>query len=74
MATMTEMVEAVKAHANAHWDEDGWDEIAESYEDCEIAEVLALLDLTTVAEAIHEFHEIAKLRKERGDEIRATAW
>jgi len=74
MATMTEMVEAVKAHANAHWDEDGWDEIAEGYEDREIAEVITRAEVTTVAEAISELHEIAKLLKERGDEIRATAW
>ena len=33
MATMQEMVAAVKAHALAHYNEDGWDSIVECYED-----------------------------------------
>ena len=74
MATMKEMVDAVVEHANAHWGEDGWDEIAEGYERSEIAEVLAREGVTTVKGAINALHESAKLLKERGDEIRATIW
>ena len=74
MATMKEMVDAVKAHARDHYDEDGWDEIVEAFEASEIAEAIEHAGAQSVAEAIDVLHCVAKLRKERGDEIRATAW
>lgn len=42
MATMlmAEQVEAVKAHALAHYDEGGWDVIVESWDDSQIKDVL----------------------------------
>jgi hypothetical protein len=74
MATMKEMVDAVVKHADAHWGEDGWDEISEGYERSEIEEILVREKITTIPAAIAELHELAKLLKERGDDIRATAW
>jgi hypothetical protein len=68
------MVKAVKAHAVDHYDEDGWDEIVEGFEDWEIVETIERNGAQTEAEAVDLLHRIAKLRKERGDEIRATAW
>jgi len=74
MATMEEMVKAVQAHAEAHYDEDGWDEIVEAWDARDIGEYLGRMEIDHVDDAVEEMHALAKLRKERGDEIRATAW
>ena len=74
MANMKQMVDAVKAHAEAHYDEDGWDEIVEAFEDSEIAEAIEHAGAQSEAEAVDVLHCVAVLRKERGDEIRATAF
>jgi len=72
MATMKEMVEAVKAHAVDHYEEDGWDYLVECYSDAEVEEMLG--KCRTVAGAIKK---VGYFMKEKGDyraEIQATAW
>lgn len=38
---MTSLVEAVKAHAKAHYEDGGWDVIVECWEDADIEKVIA---------------------------------
>ena len=52
MATMQEMVEAVKSNALNHDNEGGWDSIVECYEDSDIANEIE--GCTTIEEAIYE--------------------
>ncbi len=52
MATMDEMVNAVKTYAMNHYLENGWDSIVECYSDSELAAEIAQGNCTTVAQAI----------------------
>lgn len=72
MATMKEMVDAVKAHAADHYEEDGWDYLVECYSDVEIVGLIG--GARTVAGAIKK---VGKVMRDKGDyraEIQATAW
>lgn len=51
-ATMVQMVEAVKAHAAANYEEGGWDTIVECYDDKDLQAEIEESGATTVAEAI----------------------
>lgn len=70
---MEELVKAVKAHARAHYSEDGWDNIVECYEDSELRELLEEQSPvpTTPEEAIKAVHKIVKLWHEREKDIQA---
>lgn len=46
------MLEAVKAHALAHYGEAGWDYVVEAWGDTDIVNVIAKAGATTDAEAI----------------------
>jgi len=64
------MVDAVKAHAQAHYDEDGWDYVVETYDDAEIAE--AIHGCTKPEYAIIRMGRIIKVRDDvRKDVIAA---
>jgi hypothetical protein len=65
-ATEAEMVEAVKAHAKAHYSE-GWDVVVECYDRADIVE--AIEGCTTVAAAIRAVGERAELWQERRREV-----
>lgn len=62
-----ELIAAVKAHALANYDADGWDFIVECWEDREIAE--AITGATTEAEAIAMVADTAGLLDERRREV-----
>lgn len=62
------LVQAVKDHAKAHYEEGGWDMVVECYEDSEIAE--AIEGCTTKEEAIARLGEIAGIYHDR----RKGAW
>lgn len=62
------LVQAVKDHAKAHYEEGGWDMVVECYEDREIAE--AIEGCTTKEEAIARLGEIAGIYHDR----RKGAW
>lgn len=70
---MKVLVEAVKAHARAHYNEDGWDNIVECYDDAELQELLEEQNPapTTPEEAIKVVHEIVKLWHGREKDIQA---
>ena len=61
VATMEEMVAAVKAHATANY-EAGWDFIVECYDDGEIAEALSdwSVPVTSVDGAIKAFTKMVR--------------
>lgn len=67
------MIAAVKAHAKAHYSEDGWDVIVECYEDEEIRHTLEVHEqfdsfISTNEEAIAAIHELVKIMREQQDE------
>ncbi len=37
---MASLIKAVRKHAQAHYEEDGWDYVVESFDDNELAEVI----------------------------------
>lgn len=74
-----DIVAAVKKHAQANYEKDGWDIIVECWGTEEIVEVLNGDNLSgkpcqSVEAAIAEVREIAKLHDDRRKDIQATAW
>ena len=70
------LVEAVKAHAKANYEKDGWDFLVECWSDEEIAEKIQFVGATigaakTPAQAIKKIGRILKLQDERRREVRA---
>lgn len=57
-AVVHAMVQAVKAHAQEHYEQDGWDYVIETYTDEELAETIG--NATTIAGAIRRVHTIVK--------------
>lgn len=66
------LVEAVKRHALAHYNEDGWDFIVECYTDADLWEVIA--GAKTEAAAVKKARAAARLLGDRRGDVRATAW
>lgn len=66
-----ELVAAVKAHAEAHYNESGWDYIVECFTDEEIEQNLRQWGVKTVEQAITEFGDTARLYAERRSEVEA---
>lgn len=64
-----ELVDAVKAHALAHYEADGWDFVLETMTDQEIAEEFG--DACTAEIAIDRVGRTAQLLDERRREVRA---
>lgn len=60
---MTELVEAVKAHANEHYEDGGWDVIVECWSDEEIAE--AVKGTKTTAGAIRKMRSVVGIYADR---------
>lgn len=59
-----ELIEAVKAHAIEHYNENGWDFIVECYDDRDIGRELRRRRLTTIEAAIADFEETARIKDE----------
>lgn len=74
IATMEQMVAAVKAHALANYGKDGWDSIVECYDDADIQAELEDHHVHTVDEAIQVVGEGCKVWADYGDDIRAEAF
>jgi hypothetical protein len=66
-----ELVEAVKDHAEQHYDEGGWDVIVECYDDAEIAEVIK--GVRTVKGALARFAPLVSVWDERQTDARISA-
>lgn len=69
--TREEMVVAIRKHAMANYEKDGWDYVVESYSDPEIIKILDEHKPYTIAGAIAVMHREVKLVKECAD-IRRT--
>lgn len=67
------LIEAVKAHATANYEKDGWDLVVETMTDDEIAEKLKH-DMWTVKQAIRIVGDSVKDYAEYRDEIKSTEW
>ena len=75
---MQDLIDAVKAYAREHYEENGWDEIVECFGNDEIKECLqqhmgtVMKTTLTPAEAIKFFGEMCKIRYEYRRDIEAT--
>lgn len=65
----TMLVAQVRAYAEKHYNEDGWDFLVECWEDEDIAE--AIEGATTVEAAIEECRATVSLLDERRQEVRS---
>jgi hypothetical protein len=66
------MVLAVRNHALANYEKDGWDYVVESWDDEDILE--AIVRCKTPVEAIRFVGNCVKLLADYRDEIRAEEW
>jgi hypothetical protein len=69
---MQELVNAVKAHAYANYENDGWDYIVETFTDAELAKEIG--SVKSVDAAIAEVGKTTRLLDERRRDIESTAW
>lgn len=67
-----DLVDAVRAHAIQHYNEDGWDYIVECWEDWEILEVVR--GCKKESQAIRKVRKQIKALADHRSEIQATAW
>jgi hypothetical protein len=74
MVSLEDLVTAVRNHANSNWGKKGWDIIAETYTEEEIAKELREEGCKTIKSAILHFGYLAKLKKDYEKEIASTAW
>lgn len=69
---MVELVKAVYDHADRHYNDGGWDVIAECFEPAEVAE--RLTDRMTEAEAIEQFGPSVSVWADRQADARNSAF
>lgn len=68
------LVEAVKAHALAHYEDGGWDVVVETYEDHEIAKLVTDEKATTTQQAIAAFEVPVSIWSEQQADARNSAF
>lgn len=73
-ATMAQMIAAVKAHAAAHYEEDGWDSVMECYDDKDLQAEIEESGATTAHEAIRAVGYYAGIWNDRRQDIEAEAF
>ena len=67
-----ELIAAVRTHAYANYNADGWDYLVECWADGDILEVIE--DADTAADAIARVKAALAPLAERRDEVRAEIW
>jgi len=67
-----ELINAVKQYANEHYETDGWDYVAETMDDLEIAQYIS--GATTPEEAIAKMYDLVKMLDTHRKEIQSTAF
>ena len=67
---MNELVNAVKNHANEHYEHDGWDIVSECYSDSEIADIIK--GAATASDAIQAVLMHVKPHTDYRADIRAS--
>lgn len=65
-----QLINAVRAHALANYNQDGWDYLVECWSDGDILECLG--DVTTVTQAIDIIKQELEVLAEMRDEVRAA--
>lgn len=66
------LVQAVRQHAQAHYEQDGWDYVVETMDDADIA---AIIDgVFTPASAIKRVHKHVKMLNSVRKDIQGTAF
>ena len=68
---MQDLIDAVRAHANANWGKDGWHFLVECWDDEDIARAVG--NAKTPKTAIAACKRVVKTMDEYRSEIRATA-
>jgi hypothetical protein len=68
---MEEIIKALRAHAETHYNEDGWDYLVECFTDEEIEKILVEDNVTTLAQAIEAF-DFLKVRNEQREDARVA--
>lgn len=71
---MNALVKAVRAHALAHYEQDGWDYVIECFSDLDIARELREAGVATEQDAIEVMHTLVKLFADRRNDVRSTIW
>ena len=66
---LSELVIAVKAHAEANYEKDGWDFLVECWDDAYIAEVIG--KAKTAKSAIAKARKIVRMLSERRREVQS---
>lgn len=75
MSEMQELVAAVREHAQAHYEQDGWDYIVEAYTDGELADAIAQAPDQTPSGAIEHMRGIVELLDDRRtDRLPMAGW
>lgn len=69
-----ELVQGVRNHAQAHYEEEGWDYIVECFSDDDIAEVLDREQVTDLPGAIKTLRGIVRILDERRREVMAEVF
>jgi hypothetical protein len=69
---MVEIIKALRAHAEAHYTEDGWDYLVECFDDEDVERVLVADNVTTLAQAIEAF-SFLKVKNEMRQDVRAES-
>ena len=67
-----DFVKAVKSHALANYNKDGWDYVVECWSDAEIAEEIK--GCKTEREAISRMHKIVKAQDDYRSDIQGSAF
>lgn len=71
---MEDLIKAVRAHALAHYEEDGWDYVVECYEDADLQQLIEEEGATTAEEAIKALGKVMKLKDDYRKDIQGTAF
>lgn len=72
--TRTHLIAQLKAHAVAHYNEGGWDNLVECYSDGEIDGDLTAAKITTLPEAIAYYADILGAHDEIRQDIEGEAF
>jgi hypothetical protein len=66
---MVDLIKAVREHAAANYEQDGWDFLVECYSDDDIKEAIG--GATTVAGAIRNVKQVVKVLADRRADVQA---
>jgi hypothetical protein len=68
---MLDLVDAVRRHAMANYENDGWDYVVECFDDGDIIELISDADAKTAKQAIKAVGDYVKIRDDYRKDIQA---